>query len=98
MEESLAMNAKRLYELLEQQSLRLDEEGDDDLAERIRSVMDFIWYGRLTGPQREALNARTAVLIAPETSLFLAPATLPPPRDRQPVVTETIPFSTPRAA
>lgn len=59
----MAMNLK-LYTLLEQETLRLDEAGDDELAERLRTVMDFVWYQRLSAAERANLNSRGAVGVA----------------------------------
>lgn len=55
------MKTLLLYELLEQQTLRLDAEEDEDFSERLRELMDFIWYERLTQEDRNALNARSVV-------------------------------------
>lgn len=53
----------RLYLQLEQETLRLDDAGDDELAEKIRTLMDCIWHERLSPLEKADLNARGHVKI-----------------------------------
>jgi hypothetical protein len=52
---------RRLYLELERQMLRLDDEGDEELADRIRDLMDFVWFQRFSPEDRRVLNARGSV-------------------------------------
>lgn len=45
-----------LYRILSAQASMLDG-GDDDMAELIRCVLDFIWFRRLTESERKQLDA-----------------------------------------
>ena len=78
----MAMSStRRLYEELEQQTLRLDQAADEELADRIRDLMDFVWYKRLSAEDRGALNARGAV----EYDWLFEPAILTPHYQLEPI-------------
>lgn len=48
----------KLYKQLEKQTLQLDNHGDDCIAEKIRTVMDYIWRERLSSAEKNELNNR----------------------------------------
>jgi hypothetical protein len=52
---------RRLYLEMEQQMLRLDDERDEELSDRIRDLMDFVWLQRFSPEDRSVLNARGSV-------------------------------------
>ncbi len=45
--------------------LRLDAEGEEELADGLRDLMDGVWAYRLTAMDRACLNAREAVAPSP---------------------------------
>lgn len=57
------MSSRRRYEILEQQALALDE-SDEELAERIRGVMDFLWFKRLSPDDKKYLNSRGTMSVS----------------------------------
>ena len=48
------------YLSLEHLMLELDDEGDEELADKLRDVMDVVWYSRLSQEHRDLLNRRTS--------------------------------------
>jgi hypothetical protein len=52
------MAAFDLYIELRQQAMRLDDSGEEDLADKLRDTLDVIWYTKLTPSQRTRLNKR----------------------------------------
>jgi hypothetical protein len=90
------MKTLLLYELLEQQTLRLDAEEDQDFSERLRELMDFIWYERLTQEDRNALNARSVVEREEWTqvaaTIFIEPAKLAKGTILQPLGMRELPY------
>lgn len=50
------------YEALEQLTLQLDDENDYELSDKIRDIMDVIWFSRLTEFERARLNCRGEVV------------------------------------
>jgi hypothetical protein len=87
------MNAKHMYEVLEQYSLGLDDDGDDDLAEKVRGVMDFLWYRRLSKTEKSTLNARSGVVVAGEDDLYIKPAILPAGQKANPFTLVDVPYT-----
>jgi hypothetical protein len=86
-EAGVAMSeTRKLYELFEQQTLRLDDQNDEELAERIRALMDFVWYKRLSPDDRRVLNARGLVERTGSIEwIFEEPAKLSAPKNIEPV-------------
>lgn len=56
---------KPLYEAIEQHIMRSDEDGDSEVADRLRDVLDFVWHKRLEKSERDELNARGNVALKP---------------------------------
>lgn len=46
------------YSMLEGVMLELDDEGHTELADRLRDVMDVLWYQHLSDTDRKSLNQR----------------------------------------
>jgi hypothetical protein len=81
-----------LYLTFERLMLQLDNEGDEDLADGVRDLMDRVWYRRLTANNRDQLNARQAIDAADSpTLLYFVPRSKPAATLRGPIHTE-IPY------
>jgi hypothetical protein len=48
-------DAMDLYAALETHAEKIE---DDELAERVRELMDFVWYKHLTTEEKQELNNR----------------------------------------
>lgn len=55
------MSALNLYLELEQRMMHLDDDKDEALADKIRIILDGIWYNQLSVEERTRLNGRLSL-------------------------------------